>query len=141
MWSRRRGIIAGRSASALHGAKWLNDQAPAELLYDYRRPPAGVRTWSDRVEDDEVTVVDGMAVTTPARTALDLACRFLAVNTRSAKTTQCTGGVGVKTTGIDSRPLTKLAGRSGRAPSDANRISGKRSSTRLVIRFNSSRAN
>ncbi len=76
LWSRRRGIVAGRSASALHGAKWVNDQAPAELLYDYRRPPAGVRTWSDRVEDDEVSSLTGIPVTTPARTALDLACRY-----------------------------------------------------------------
>jgi hypothetical protein len=76
LWSRRRGIIAGRSGSALHGAKWVNDQAPAELLYDYRRPPAGVRTWSDRIADDEVSSIAGMPVTTPARTALDLACRY-----------------------------------------------------------------
>ena len=29
LWSRRRGIIAGRSASALHGAKWIDAYAPA----------------------------------------------------------------------------------------------------------------
>ena len=32
--------------------------------------------WSDRVEDDEVQLIAGMRVTTPARTALDLACRY-----------------------------------------------------------------
>ena len=32
--------------------------------------------WADSIEDDEICVVDGMRVTTPARTALDLACRF-----------------------------------------------------------------
>ncbi|MCV7400176.1 hypothetical protein H7K24_08420 [Mycobacterium fragae] len=76
MWSRRRGIIAGQSAAAMHGAKWVDDHAPAELLYDYRRPPNGIRTWSDRFEEDEAQMVDGIPVTSPARTALDLACRY-----------------------------------------------------------------
>ncbi|EUA51872.1 hypothetical protein I552_2819 [Mycobacterium xenopi 3993] len=75
LWSRRRGVIAGHSASALHGAKWVDARAPAALLYDYRRPPSGIRTWSDRVDDDEIQLIAGMSVTTPARTALDLACR------------------------------------------------------------------
>jgi hypothetical protein len=30
----------------------------------------------DRIENDEICVIDGMRVTTPARTALDLACRL-----------------------------------------------------------------
>ena len=76
LWSRRRGVIAGQSASALHGAKWIDDRAPAELLYDYRRPPAGIRTWSDRIDDDEVVLIAGLPVTTPVRTGLDLACRY-----------------------------------------------------------------
>lgn len=76
LWSRRRGVIAGRSASAVHGAKWVDGRAPAELLYAYRRPPKGIRTWSDRFDEDEIQMVDGMRVTTPARTALDIACRY-----------------------------------------------------------------
>lgn len=76
LWSRRRGVIAGHSASALHRAKWVDGRAAAELLYDYRRPPKGIRTWSDRVGDDEIQLIAGMSVTTPARTALDLACRY-----------------------------------------------------------------
>jgi hypothetical protein len=76
LWSRRRGIIAGRSASALHGAKWVDDRAPAELLYDYRRPPKDIRTWSDCIDEDDIQVVAGMPATTPARTALDIACRY-----------------------------------------------------------------
>jgi hypothetical protein len=76
LWSRRRGVIAGRSASAVHGTKWVDDRAPAEILYENRHPPALIRTWSDRVEDDEVAVVAGMPVTTPVRTAFDLACRY-----------------------------------------------------------------
>ncbi|WP_420108263.1 hypothetical protein [Mycolicibacter arupensis] len=76
LWSRRRGVIAGQSAAALHRASWVDDRQPAELLYDRRRPPGGVTTWSDRVEADEVELIEGMPVTTPARTALDLACRY-----------------------------------------------------------------
>ncbi|WP_374024223.1 hypothetical protein [Mycobacterium sp. HNNTM2301] len=76
LWSRRRGIVAGQSASALHGASWVEDRAPAELLYDYRRPPSGIRTWSDRVADDEIQLIGGIPATNPARTAFDLACRY-----------------------------------------------------------------
>lgn len=76
LWSRRRGIVAGRSASALHGARWVDDRAPAQLLYEHRRPPKGVHTWSDRLADDEIQTIAGIPVTTPARTALDLACRY-----------------------------------------------------------------
>lgn len=75
LWSRRRAIVAGQSASAVHGAKWVDHRAPAQLLYQHRRPPPGVRTWLDRVADDEIQAVNGMPVTTPARTAFDLACR------------------------------------------------------------------
>jgi hypothetical protein len=76
LWSGRRGVVAGQSAAALHGAKWVDDRKPAELLWPNRRPPRGIRTWSDRVYDDEVELIDGVRVTTPARTALDIACRY-----------------------------------------------------------------
>jgi hypothetical protein len=76
LWSRRRGVVAGQSAAALHGSKWVDGRAPAELLYDYRRPPTAIRTWSDRLDDDEVQIVAQMRTTTPARTALDIACRY-----------------------------------------------------------------
>ncbi|MCW2513631.1 MAG: hypothetical protein JWR11_2673 [Mycobacterium sp.] len=76
LWSGRSGVVAGRSASALHGAKWVDDDAPAPLLHRNRRPPNGIETWSDRYEGDEVQTIRGMAVTTPERTALDLACRL-----------------------------------------------------------------
>ncbi len=76
LWSRRAGVVAGQSAAALHGAKWVDDDASAEILYDNRRPPNGIRALSDRYQDDEVETVRGVAVTTPARTALDIACRY-----------------------------------------------------------------
>jgi hypothetical protein len=76
LWSRRRGVVAGRSASVLHGAKWVDNRAPAELLLDYRRPPNGICTWSDCFDEDEIQLIAGLPATTPARTALDLACRY-----------------------------------------------------------------
>jgi hypothetical protein len=75
LWSRRRGVVAGHSASALYGAKWVDHRAPAQLLYEHRRPPFGICTWSDGIADDEIQLVGDVPATTPARTAFDLACR------------------------------------------------------------------
>lgn len=76
LWSRQCGVIAGRSAAALHGTKWIDSRAPAELLYDNRRPPTGLTCWSDHAADDEIVLIDEMRVTTPERTALDYACHY-----------------------------------------------------------------
>jgi hypothetical protein len=76
LWSQRRGVIAGRSASALHGAKWVDANRPAEIIYQNRHAPAAIRAWSDRIEDDEQVLLGGVKVTTPTRTALDVACRY-----------------------------------------------------------------
>jgi rhodanese-related sulfurtransferase len=73
--SRRRGVLAGFSASALHGSKWIDPTLPAAIIDTNRRPAAGVQIWEERIEPDEISVVDGMPLTTPARTALDLARR------------------------------------------------------------------
>jgi hypothetical protein len=76
LWSRREGVIAGQSAAALHSAKWVDDRKPAELLWHNRRPANGIHTWSDDYADDEIQTIGGLRVTTPARTALDIACRY-----------------------------------------------------------------
>ncbi|MGE2728513.1 hypothetical protein ACQI4F_03475 [Mycolicibacterium vaccae] len=76
LWTGREGVVAGRSAAALHGAKWIDRRWPAELIWRNRRPPRGVRVWSDALADDEVQTVNGIKVTTPERTALDIACRY-----------------------------------------------------------------
>ncbi|MEM6107893.1 DUF559 domain-containing protein [Mycobacterium sp. 050272] len=74
--SQRRGVLAGFSAAALHGAKWIDPALPAAIIDTNRRPAAGVRVWEERIDGDEIDVIDGMRVTTPARTALDLARRY-----------------------------------------------------------------
>jgi hypothetical protein len=76
LWSRRQGVVAGQSAAALHGAKWVDVRRPAEMLWHNRRPPNGIHAWSDGFDTDEVDVIGGIRVTTPVRTALDLACRY-----------------------------------------------------------------
>ncbi|WP_297600257.1 type IV toxin-antitoxin system AbiEi family antitoxin [Mycobacterium sp.] len=73
--SRRRGVLAGFSASAMHGAKWIDPSRSAEIIDTNRRRASGVRASEERIESDEITVVEQMRVTTPARTALDLARR------------------------------------------------------------------
>lgn len=74
--SRRRGVLAGYSAAALHGSKWINASLPAAIIDTNARREPRVQIWEDRIEADEVCVVGGMRVTTPERTALDLASRF-----------------------------------------------------------------
>jgi hypothetical protein len=76
LWSRRRGIVAGLSASALHGAKWVDVTAPLEIICANRNPQPGIRVHGEAIGMDEVTVVNGVPVTTPARTALDLGCWY-----------------------------------------------------------------
>ncbi|MCV7078309.1 DUF559 domain-containing protein [Mycobacterium szulgai] len=73
--SRRRGILAGFSAAALHRAKWIDATLPAAIIDTNRRPATGVQVWEERIGDDEITLIDGIRVTTPPRTALDLARR------------------------------------------------------------------
>jgi hypothetical protein len=75
LWSRRRGVVTGLAASALHGAKWVADDTPIELNLADSKPPAGVVTRNDTLTDGEIARLHGMAVTTPARTAFDLARR------------------------------------------------------------------
>jgi Protein of unknown function (DUF559) len=76
LWSRRRGVIAGLSASALHGAKWVDMPAPLEIIHGNRNPLPGIRVHGDAIGEDEVVVIEGVPVTTPPRTALDLGCWY-----------------------------------------------------------------
>jgi len=72
LWSRRQGVITGRAAAALHGARWVDDDTPVELLWSNNRPPRGIITRRDRIGDDEIVQVDGLPVATPQRAAFDL---------------------------------------------------------------------
>ncbi|QVI27597.1 hypothetical protein MN2019_26075 [Mycolicibacterium neoaurum] len=72
LWSGRKGVIAGVAASALHHAKWVDDNVPIELLWRNTHPPSGLIVRNESFSADEVTTIAGIAVTTPARTIFDL---------------------------------------------------------------------
>lgn len=72
LWSRGEATIAGLAAAALHGSKWIADDIPVELIHTNPRSPRGVVTRRALLHSDEVQLVDGRRVTTPARTAFDL---------------------------------------------------------------------
>jgi hypothetical protein len=73
LWSGRNGVIAGRAAAALHGDTWVDATTPIEMIWRSGRPPLGIVARNERIEADEIVDMDGMLVTSPARTALDLA--------------------------------------------------------------------
>lgn len=72
LWSRRRGVVTGRAAASLHGALWVDDTTPVEMVFANNHSPVGIVTHRDRIADDEICERLGIAVATPARTALDL---------------------------------------------------------------------
>lgn len=43
LWSGRRAVLCGLTASALHGARYVEDTQPVELVSPNRRPPGGIR--------------------------------------------------------------------------------------------------
>lgn len=75
LWSRRRGVISGVAASALHGARWVDDDAVIELNWPGRKSPPGVKARNETLLDAEITSRAGVSVTSIPRTAFDLARR------------------------------------------------------------------
>ncbi|AOS91044.1 endonuclease domain-containing protein [Mycobacterium intracellulare] len=76
LWTRRRGVLAGLVAAALHGANWIDEDEPVELIWSNQHAPMGIMTRNQRLRDNEITCVAGLPVTTVARTAFDLSCRL-----------------------------------------------------------------
>jgi very-short-patch-repair endonuclease len=74
-WLSSGATLVGVSAAAMLGTKWLNPEAPAEIIRADRHSQAGmvVRSW--KVADGETCRVRGIECTTPARTAFDLGRR------------------------------------------------------------------
>jgi hypothetical protein len=70
----RGGVLAGYSAAELHGAHCAPLDAPAEVIVDWDLSArAGLRVHRDALRRDEVVTVAGCQVTSPLRTAYDLA--------------------------------------------------------------------
>lgn len=72
LWSRRRGIITGLAAAAVHGSRWIADSADIEMIYKCPRPPRGIIARNERLAPGEWQDSAGLPVTIPARTAFDL---------------------------------------------------------------------
>jgi len=72
LWTERSGVVAGAAASAVHGAKWVDASAVVDLIHRHHKTAAGLRVHRDVLMDNEIAHVQGLAVTSPARTAFDL---------------------------------------------------------------------
>jgi len=75
LWSHRHGVVAGLTASALHGSKWVDDREPVELIWQNARRPPGLRTYDMQLTVAEYGELNGILVTTPERTAFDIGRR------------------------------------------------------------------
>ncbi len=75
LWSGRRATIAGAAAAALHGAKWIPENVPVELIHTSTRAPHGVMIRRDALAENETQILGGYPVTTPERTAFDIGRR------------------------------------------------------------------
>jgi hypothetical protein len=73
LWSGRDGVIAGRAAAALHGALWIDAETPVEMIWGCGRPPRGIVVRNERITAEDIMLIGGIPVTTPARTAFDIA--------------------------------------------------------------------
>ncbi|OBH58679.1 DUF559 domain-containing protein [Mycobacterium sp. E2479] len=75
LWSGKEAVVAGCSAAALLGAEWIDPHTPAELVCDRTRPPSLIITRNETLTEGEIVAVNGVPVTSPARTAFDLGRR------------------------------------------------------------------
>lgn len=75
LWSRRQAVIAGAAAAAMHGAKWVDDDAPIELIWRNGRAPERVVTRDELLLPGESQPLGGLHLTTPERTAFDIGRR------------------------------------------------------------------
>lgn len=76
LWSRRIGTVAGLSAAAMLGTKWVEPGLPAELIHANQRTPPLITARTDFLAPGETRHAAGLSVTTPPRTAFDLGRRL-----------------------------------------------------------------
>ena len=79
LWSGGDATMTGLSAAAVLGTKWLDAGGPAELCRANRHTPPGVVIRSYDLDAREVSVRNGIRITTPERTAFDIG-RSMSVN-------------------------------------------------------------
>jgi hypothetical protein len=138
LWTGRRGIVAGFSAAALHGSKWIDDGRAVELIHDSHHYAAGLQLHRDAVEADEIEIIGGVAATSPTRTALDLGCWY-PTTTAVAGIDALAAATEIKAADVDSLSQ-RYAGRRGIAGArraaelfDAGSQSPKESWLRVVL--------
>ena len=96
-WSSRKAVVAGNSAAALLGTRWIPAGVPAELARVRQPAPPGIVVHSGALAPDEIIRLGDIDCTTAARTAYDL-CRRLSPDTGIIRmdalmnATGCTGG-------------------------------------------------
>ncbi|GGC53086.1 DUF559 domain-containing protein [Hoyosella rhizosphaerae] len=74
VWADGKCVLSGVSAAAVHGTRYLPNGAP-EIVYRKAAAVTGLAVHRDRLRRSDITVKRQMRVTTPARTAFDLARR------------------------------------------------------------------
>lgn len=65
-------VLAGVSAAAMHGTKWLGADSPAVVVRPDRHCPKGLTSYSYALAPQDICMRRGIPVTTAARTAFDL---------------------------------------------------------------------
>lgn len=75
LWSGRSATLAGLSAAAMHGARWLPASDPAELCRRRAASVPGIVIHRGELAGDEVCLVRSIDCTTPARTVYDIGRR------------------------------------------------------------------
>jgi very-short-patch-repair endonuclease len=101
LWSRREAVISGTSAAAMHGARWVDNSLPVELIWKNARTPRGVKTRDELLLENETQRLSAMRVTTPVRTAFDLARRPGALGPSIARLDALAGATGFKITDVE----------------------------------------
>lgn len=77
LWAGEDGILAGFSAAAVHGTKWIDPGTRAELFRTgSRRGASGLVIHGDALEPDEICIAGDWLASTPARTGYDLGRRL-----------------------------------------------------------------
>lgn len=76
LWSGRKAVVAGTSAAAMHGARWLPSTPPAELNRVRCAAASGIVVHRETLLDEEVCLVQSLDCTTVARTVFDMGRRI-----------------------------------------------------------------
>lgn len=116
-WAGDRSVVTGWSAAALLGARWISPHEPEVSLPSHARKPPGLIVHQLALAPDEVEEVDGVAVTTPLRTAYDLGRRLELVPAVAAVDQLCAMG---------SCSPADLAALAARHPGDRGRVQLRR---------------